>query len=144
MNYLLTILIPALIVVESGGNDHLRGDNGRAVGCLQITEQCIEDVNRIYGTAYTSADRLDKTRSIEICTRYLLYYGAAYKQASGREPTVAVLAMIWNGGPSGYKKAATEPYVRKVQAVLAMQARERDKQAECAVPFGGKVASGGE
>jgi len=50
-------LIDALMHVESKGKVHAIGDNGRAVGCLQIHKGVIEDVNRAYNTTYRLSDR---------------------------------------------------------------------------------------
>ena len=41
---------------------------------LQITQICIDDVNRIYGTGYTMLDAFDKRRSEEIAVLYLSYW----------------------------------------------------------------------
>ena len=42
-------LITSLVQVESRGNSNAIGDNGKAIGCLQIHKGVVEDVNRIYG-----------------------------------------------------------------------------------------------
>ena len=44
MNVIISLLIPALIAVESGGNIAAIGDHGNAVVCLQIHAECIADV----------------------------------------------------------------------------------------------------
>lgn len=116
---LVALVMPALIAVESSGNDKAIGDNGRGVGCLQIHPECIEDVNRIAGTRYTLADRLDREKSKEICSIYLTHYGKAYARTTGKAPTAETLARIWNGGPRGYAKSATIPYWRKVERTMA-------------------------
>ncbi len=67
-------LIPALIAVESAGRSDAIGDGGRAVGCLQIWPIMVRDVNRIAGTAYTLADRLDREKSIQMARIYLTHY----------------------------------------------------------------------
>ena len=68
MEALLAVLIPVLIQVESSGNNDAVGDNGRAVGCLQMWEICVDDVNRISGRSYTYEDRLSRTKSAEMVT----------------------------------------------------------------------------
>jgi hypothetical protein len=108
-------LIFALISVESGGNDHAWGDNGKAWGCLQITQAVIDDVQRIaprdrYYNCFKRAD------AIWICQTYLNHY--ATKPRIGREPTMQDYARIWNGGPLGWRKKETKPYWLKVKKVL--------------------------
>ena len=49
MKAILELLIPVLIHVESGGDVNAIGDMGEAVGCLQIHEIMVDDVNRIAG-----------------------------------------------------------------------------------------------
>jgi hypothetical protein len=100
-------LIPALIRVESGGNDKAIGDSGRAVGCLQIWPVVVEDVNRLSGMAYTLKDRLDRQKSVSMARIYLLHYG----KGKNMEQT----ARIWNGGPRGDTKKATVEYWEKVK-----------------------------
>lgn len=125
MNTVLSLLIPALIMVESGGNGQAIGDNGRAVGCLQIHAECVQDVNRVKGTAYTVADRADRQKSEEMCRAYLMHYGNAYRRRTGKEPTAEVLARIWNGGPRGDKNPKTARYWAKVKTEQTRQATAR-------------------
>ena len=115
---MIAILLPALIFVESGGRADAVGDNGAAVGILQIQLICLEDVNRIWSTNYAANDRYDRRKSAEIAILYLWHYGKAYEQKTGEPASLEVLAKIWNGGPFGYKKEATEKYWKKVERVL--------------------------
>ena len=109
-------LIPALEQVESAGNPAAIGDNGRALGVLQIWDVVVADVNRAKGTRYTHADALDPVKARAICRAYLSIYCTAKRL--GREPTMEDAARIWNGGPNGHKKKATEKYWHKVAARL--------------------------
>ncbi len=110
MNF-LPQLISALIVVESGGSADAIGDGGAALGCLQIHEAVIDDVNNIYGTDFIHADALLPDRARMICTLYLLHY-------AGPSATPERCARIWNGGPQGAHKASTLSYWEKVQQHL--------------------------
>jgi soluble lytic murein transglycosylase-like protein len=101
------ILLAALIAVESGGNPAAIGDNGRAVGILQIHAAVVADVNRIAGTRYTLEDRRNPVKSRQMCLIYLQHYG--------RGKTWEQRARIWNGGPRGHEKKATEKYWEKVK-----------------------------
>ena len=64
-------LIFALAIVESSLNPLAVGDNGNAVGYLQITPAVVEDVNTFYGTTYHMDDRYDTRKSVEICKKYV-------------------------------------------------------------------------
>jgi hypothetical protein len=116
---LLTVLIPALIAVESSNLPRPKdGDNGAAVGPLQIHAAVVADVNRILGKPegwYRLEDRRSRTHSTMMCCVYLLHYGDRYMRKHKTYPTLEVYARMWNGGPDGYKKAATRAYWRKVQ-----------------------------
>ena len=108
-------LLLILIMVESGGNPEAIGDNGKALGVLQIHAAYVEDVNRIYGTTYKHQDALCRDTSIEIATLYLSYYGSP--ERLGRNPTVRDLALIHQGGPNGYRRTnrTAENYMQKVR-----------------------------
>lgn len=107
---MLAELIAALIVVESGGDNLAVGDQGKAIGCLQIHREVVMDVNRIYGTYYTWPEScFNRRHAINICKLYLAHYS---KPDSGKEE----LARKWNGGgPLGHKKQSTLKYWLKVK-----------------------------
>ena len=67
----LTVLIAALIMVESSGNDRAVGADGKSYGPLQITDICREDVNRFAGASYTREDCYDRAKSIEMFKFYI-------------------------------------------------------------------------
>ena len=106
----LTNLISALIIVESSGNDMAVGDNGRAIGPLQIHRAVVLDVNRITGSHYRWEDMTNRVQARAVCEAYLRHYG--------RGASTEQLARRWNGGPAGDRKQATEAYWRKVQKHL--------------------------
>lgn len=101
-------LIPALIAVESDGNDRATGDHGKAVGCLQIWPVMVADVSRLAGTHYTLSDRLDRRKSIEMARIYFTGYGKRW--------TVEQAARHWNAGPGSV--ADTDGYWKKVKKEL--------------------------
>jgi len=111
-------LIAALIMVESGGNDLAIGDNGKALGVLQIHACVVEDVNRIYCISFQHKDAYIRRRAIRMCEFYLHHYGRLYERRTGLPANDEVLARIWNGGPRGYEKQATTKYWEKVQRAL--------------------------
>jgi hypothetical protein len=101
-------LISALIIVESSGNDLAIGDNGRALGPLQIHRGVVQDVNRITGSHYRWEDMTNRVQARAVCEAYLKHYGKGC--------TTEQLARKWNGGgPAGDKKKATEAYWNKVR-----------------------------
>ena len=106
----LSNLITALIAVESSGNDLAIGDNGRALGPLQIHRGVVLDVNRFTGSNYRWESMTNRAQARAVCDAYLQHYG---KGCSTEQ-----LARRWNGGPSGDKKQATEAYWNKVRKYL--------------------------
>lgn len=103
-------LISALMIVESSGNDQAIGDNGRAIGPLQIHRSVVMDVNRITGSNYRHSEMTNRVAARAVCQAYLEHYG--------RGKSLEEQARIWNGGPTGHKKAATVNYWRSVQRNL--------------------------
>jgi hypothetical protein len=104
-------LIFALAIVESSLNPLAVGDNGNAVGYLQITPAVVEDVNTFYGTTYHMDDRYDTRKSVEICKYYLKHWGGVFEKKTGHKPSAEVYAKMWNGGCYAWKK--TSPKVLK-------------------------------
>jgi hypothetical protein len=103
-------LISALIIVESSGNDLAIGDQGRAIGCLQIHKAVVADVNKFTGSHYRHQDMTNRAQARAVCEAYLTHYGKGC--------TTEQLARRWNGGPAGDRKSATEAYWAKVKKHL--------------------------
>jgi len=104
----LNSLISALMIVESSNNDLAIGDQGRAIGCLQIHRAVVLDVNRITGSHYRHQDMTNRVQARAVCQAYLTHYG--------KGKTTEEQARIWNAGPQGHKKKqATETYWNKVK-----------------------------
>ena len=103
-------LISALIIVESSNNDLAVGDQGRAIGCLQIHRGVVLDVNRITGSNYRHSEMTNRVAARAVCQAYLEHYG--------RGKSLEEQARIWNGGPQGHKKTVTLAYWRKIEAQL--------------------------
>jgi hypothetical protein len=106
----LSNLISALIIVESSGNDQAIGDNGRALGPLQIHRGVVQDVNRITGSNYRWESMTNRAQARAVCEAYLQHYG--------RGKTTEQQARIWNGGPTGDRKPVTLAYWRRVQKAI--------------------------
>ncbi len=81
---IISLIIAALVQIESGGNPTAVGDNGRAVGILQMWPIAVEEANRIEqifarreqrpARTWTLDDRLDPQKSREMCEITLLHY----------------------------------------------------------------------
>lgn len=106
----LNSLISALMIVESGNNDQAIGDQGRAIGCLQIHREVVLDVNKFTGSHFRHQDMTNRVAARAVCEAYLKHYG---KGASTEQ-----LARRWNGGPRGDTKTSTEAYWAKVKKHL--------------------------
>ncbi len=109
----LATLIPALIAIESGGNDMAIGDAGKARGPLQIHACVVQDANRIAGRSYDWRRMTNRADAVAVCRIYLTHY--ATPQRIGRPVTNYDAARIWNAGPDGWRQTnATAGYVRKI------------------------------
>jgi len=107
-------LLKSLVQVESGGNIKAIGDQGRSYGPLQIRKEVVDDVNRIYGTNYVHKDAFDLGKSYDIASKYLRYWIKVKKY----KPTYENFSRVWNGGPMGPTKSATNSYWGKVKSQL--------------------------
>ena len=114
ISYNETVLLSAIIHVESSNNDsaHHKGEN--AVGCLQIRQCMVDDVNRILRRQkstkrYSYDDRWFRFKSIEMFDVYCKHYGLT---------TAEEIARCWNGGPRGMQNEMTAGYWEKVKNQL--------------------------
>ena len=109
-----THLLSAIIHVESSNNDSAYRASEDAVGCLQIRQCMVDDVNRILRRQgkihrFTYDDRWLRHESIKMFEIYCKYYGLT---------TAEEIARCWNGGPRGMNNPLTVNYWRKVQENL--------------------------
>jgi len=107
-------LLDAIAHVESRNDPNAVGDSGRARGVYQVHRLYWEDGTRLLGVDWPYQEVADPVKARQVVRAYLLYYGR------GRD--LLDLARIHNGGPTGYKKAATRPYADKIEAILAGEA----------------------
>lgn len=94
-------LIDAMIKIESNGDDHAVGDNGKAFGCLQIWQGNVDEINRKLGTAYQAKDCLGN-RALSI------FFFTAYFALHPELITHEDKARAWNGG-AGWKSIYSIP-----------------------------------
>ena len=112
-----TELIDALIQVESNGNDDAVGDNGNAIGCLQIWKIYHTDATERSNIGGKYLDCYTRSYSILVFDAYM----RRYARSAWTDPLkfdAEKVARIHNGGPRGYKKKATEKYWKKVLTEL--------------------------
>jgi hypothetical protein len=86
-----------------------------AIGPYQIRSICARDINRIMKTNHEHEDFENYTLSRWAFLSYTKHYGRAYEKRTGLKATAEVYARMWNGGPRGYEKTATEKYWKKVR-----------------------------
>jgi hypothetical protein len=96
------------LVETSGRTGPTIGDNGKALGPLQIHRAYHAD-SRVAGD-YSRVAELDYSK--RVATAYLKRHAPAAWKAGD----VETLARVHNGGPRGHLKAATKGYAAKVKA----------------------------
>lgn len=115
----MTPLERAIHQVESSGRTgpDIVGDGGKAIGPLQIWKACWKDAveyDPSIGGCYEDCNDLEY--SVKVFRSYTKRY--ATERRLKRVPTDEDRARIWNGGPNGYKKRATDKYWKKVKEQL--------------------------
>ena len=108
-----TQLVQAIILVESNGKDDAVGDNGSAIGCLQIWKPYWLDAN--IGGKYS--DCFSRDYAVRVFDAYMKRY-AREAWTNPNKFDAEKVARIHNGGPKGYRKKATEKYWKKVKILL--------------------------
>ena len=104
-------IISALMYVESSNNDSAYNASEDAVGCLQIRQTMVDDVNRILRkrkspVRFTYEDRWCRYKSINMFKVYCKHYNLT---------TAEEIARCWNGGPRGIDNPITLKYWKKVK-----------------------------
>ena len=113
-------LLDALIQVESNGKDDAVGDNGNAIGCLQIWKIYHTDAVEFSGIGGSYKDCYNRAYAKKVVDAYMKRY-AREAWTNPKKFDAEKVARIHNGGPKGYRKQATEKYWKKVQKVLAIR-----------------------
>lgn len=110
-------LLNALIQVESSGNDKAIGDNGNAIGCLQIWKVYWIDATERSGIGGSYKDCFNRDYAKRIVNAYMKRY-AREAWTSPTKFDSEKCARIHNGGPRGHTKKATDKYWNKVRRLL--------------------------
>ena len=101
----------ALHIVETGGKrGAILGDNGRALGPLQI--------HRAYHADARVAGDYSRCADLDYSKRVVGAYLQRYAPQAWAAGDVSTLARIHNGGPRGDKKTATLGYAAKVTRLV--------------------------
>ena len=111
-------LVDAIIMVESSGNDEAVGDNGNAIGCLQIWKIYHTDAIERSDIGGSYKDCYDRAYAIKVFDAYMRRY-AREAWTDPRQFNAERVARIHNGGPRGYRKQATQKYWKKVLTELS-------------------------
>ena len=109
-----THLLSSIIQVESCNNDSAYRASEGAVGCLQIRQCMVNDINRILKRQkstlrFTYNDRWSRIKSIQMFSIYCNYYNLTTNEE---------IARCWNGGPRGMNNPLTVNYWKKVKKDL--------------------------
>ena len=104
----------ALKAVESGGQPNagrdVVADGGRSIGPLCISKACWLD-SKIPG-------QWEDCRNLAYAERVAMAYLARYCPSAVASGDWQTMARVFNGGPSGARKAATLGYWRRVEAAM--------------------------
>ena len=101
-------VLSKIIQIESEWNTMAIGDNGSAIGLLQIRPIMIKEVNRLLKEErYTLEDRWDSLKSIEIFH--------IFQDIVNPDWDEELAARKWNGGIRGERNPKTDYYWNKYQ-----------------------------
>jgi len=130
-------LLNAIIQVESNGRDDAVGDNGNAIGCLQIWKVYWIDATEFSGIGGEYQDCFKREYAKGIFDAYM----KRYAREAWTDPALfnpEKVARIHNGGPRGHEKKATQDCWRRVNAILSRSAHE---PLTLPAPLGGRARS---
>ena len=99
-------VLSKIIQIESEGNPNAVGDNGKAIGLLQIWPIMVDEINRLLKEErYSLEDRWDSLKSIE------MFY--TFQEIVNPEWDEELAARRWNGGIRGERNPKTDIYWEK-------------------------------
>ena len=115
-------LLLAIMIVESNIDPNAIGDDGKALGILQIHEDYVTDANLLSiqggGKRFEHDDMFSQLYSVNVFCLYMQRW--ATESRLKKRVTQEDIARIHNGGPNGYKKKSTLKYWEKVQVELGL------------------------
>lgn len=95
--------IAALVQSESGGNPRAKGKAGE-IGLLQLKAIAVKDVNRIYGTRFSSREMFDGAKCLRAGELFLRLQESRLKAHLRRDPTWEEVRGAFRYGFAGYKR----------------------------------------
>jgi hypothetical protein len=93
---------------ESGGRNDIVQRKSGATGSMQIMPAFLEDANKALGTHYTQEEMKDPVKAQEVAEAGMGQYVQRFIKENGRQPTDTEKAMMYHGGPHGYKNPDTK------------------------------------
>lgn len=117
----MALAIALFLIPKAEGFEGKDGDGGKSWGPYQITQGCLNDVNKFtdYKINYTKQDCYDPIIARRICIIYLTHYG----NKIGRVPTVEDYCRIHNAGPDGWMENCSLAYWTKCVGHWALAQR---------------------
>jgi hypothetical protein len=94
------------------------GDNGNAIGCLQIWKIYHTDAVERSDIGGSYKDCYNRAYAIKVFDAYMRRY-AREAWTDPKQFDAERVARIHNGGPRGYRKQATQKYWKKVLTELS-------------------------
>jgi len=117
---LLNSIVEKLLLLESNGKlNPAAGDNGDAVGPLQLHLCVLKDVNKYYGTNFVSNDRQDLEKSKWLAVMYIAMWLPT--DGSPRLTIEEIAVRIFNGGPKGWRNTSTDNYWKKYKTQISQR-----------------------
>jgi hypothetical protein len=108
--------LDAIAQVESGGRDDAVGDNGKAIGRMQIWRVYWQDAIE-HCRALQDATYEDVTERV-YAERILVAYMLRYCPQAVADKDYERMSRVHNGGPRGHRKEATLGYWSRVSRAL--------------------------
>ena len=116
------LFLTVLAITESLNSQAAIGDQhlqDKAYGVYQIRQIYLNDVNWIAGTDFTMDDvRRNPAIATWCVITYVKYWGKIYERQMQKPLTMEVACRIHNGGPSGWRKSATDAHWERFRQFL--------------------------
>ena len=113
-------IMMVLITIETGVHPdpaNAIGDNGKALGILQMHEAYVADAAEHANTTWSHSDALDPSTARKIFLAYMSRY-AKMERKPHHMSYAEYVSRIHNGGPTGHLKDSTISYWHKVKDLI--------------------------
>jgi hypothetical protein len=113
----IVLAIQILTTLESNGRVDAVGDNGKAIGALQIHPIMVRECNRITGKhIFNYQDRRNQSKSELMAAVFLRYQIKRFRAKYKRCPTMQEVCCCWNSG--NIMKKQPHQYLSRVRKLL--------------------------